>query len=95
LDFVHDQLLRGRRFRILTVLDQWSREALVVEPRLSYSGVVVAQLLDVRPHSSLGFKPPSVFAREDLNMVNFLHPARTYSRGQLSWEAETATDKAV
>jgi len=25
MDFVHDQLLEGRRFRVLTVVDQWSR----------------------------------------------------------------------
>ena len=28
MDFVHDQLADGRRFRILTVIDQWSRESL-------------------------------------------------------------------
>ena len=26
MDFVHDQMLDGRKFRILTVIDQWSRE---------------------------------------------------------------------
>ena len=25
MDFVHDQMLDGRKFRILTVIDQWSR----------------------------------------------------------------------
>ena len=46
MDFVHDQLANGRAFRILTVLDQWSCEALIVEPRFSYSGAVVAELLE-------------------------------------------------
>jgi putative transposase len=27
MNFVHDQLLDGRRFRVLTVIDQWSRES--------------------------------------------------------------------
>lgn len=27
MDFVHDQMLDGRKFRILTVIDQWSRES--------------------------------------------------------------------
>jgi len=31
MDFVHDQLLDGRRFRVLTVIDQWSRESVSVE----------------------------------------------------------------
>jgi putative transposase len=26
MDFVHDQMLDGRAFRVLTVIDQWSRE---------------------------------------------------------------------
>ena len=25
MDFVHDQLVTGRAFRVLTVIDQWSR----------------------------------------------------------------------
>jgi putative transposase len=28
MDFVRDQLLDGRRFRVPTVIDQWSRESL-------------------------------------------------------------------
>ena len=48
MDFVHDQMLDGRPFRILTVIDQWSREALLVEPRGGYSGVAVAELLTER-----------------------------------------------
>lgn len=42
MDFVHDQLLDGRRFQVLTVIDQWSRESLSVEPGFSLSGTSVA-----------------------------------------------------
>ena len=31
MDFVHDQMHDGRRFRILTVIDQWSRESVCLE----------------------------------------------------------------
>ena len=31
MDFVHDQMLDGRAFRILTVIDQWSRESVCLE----------------------------------------------------------------
>ena len=48
MDFVHDELSNARRFRILTVIDQWSREALIVEPRSGYSGALVAELLSQR-----------------------------------------------
>jgi putative transposase len=46
MDFVHDQLLDGRRFRVLTVIDQWSRESVSVEPCLSLTGQSVAAILD-------------------------------------------------
>lgn len=48
MDFVHDQLFDGRPFRLLTVVDQWSREAVVVEPRLRFSGADVADVLEKR-----------------------------------------------
>jgi len=46
MDFVHDQLFDGRRFRMLTVIDQWSRESVIVEPQYAYSGQGVADLLE-------------------------------------------------
>jgi len=48
MDFVHDQLLDGRPFRVLAVIDPWSRESVILEPRFSYSGRVVAELLERR-----------------------------------------------
>ena len=47
MDFVHDQLFDGRSLRILTVIDQWSRESVSVEPGFSLSGASVAAALDV------------------------------------------------
>lgn len=46
MDFVHDQLLDGRRFRVLTVIDQWSRESLSLEPGFALTGTSVAAALD-------------------------------------------------
>ena len=31
VDFVHDSLISGRRFRALPVIDEWSRESLAIE----------------------------------------------------------------
>jgi hypothetical protein len=31
MDFVHDQLADGRSFRVLTVVDNWSRESVLLE----------------------------------------------------------------
>ena len=40
MDFVHDQLFDGRRIRVLTVVDQWSRESPILEARFGFSGRV-------------------------------------------------------
>jgi len=46
MDFVHDQMLDGRKFRILTVIDQWSRESVSLEPGFSLTGRCVGHALD-------------------------------------------------
>ena len=38
VDFVHDALFGGRRFRALTVIDEWSRECLAIEVDASLTG---------------------------------------------------------
>ena len=48
MDFVHDQLFNGRPIRILTVVDQLSRESPLIEVRFSMSGQKVADALDAR-----------------------------------------------
>ena len=47
LDFVSDAFTDGRRFRILAVVDDFSRECLALEPDTSLSGIRVARELDV------------------------------------------------
>lgn len=46
MDFVHDTLADGRPFRILTVVDQWSRSSPVLEVGLCMTGMLVSQVLD-------------------------------------------------
>ena len=46
MDFVHDQLINGRPFRMLTVVDQWSRQSPLVEVGFAMSGQVVAEALE-------------------------------------------------
>ena len=45
MDFVHDSLSNGRRFRILTVLDTYSRECLWLEVARSITGSRVTEVL--------------------------------------------------
>ena len=57
MDFVHDVLLNGRPFQVLTVLDQWSRWSPTLEVAPSMSGRTVGEALDRgfaqydKPHS--------------------------------------------
>jgi putative transposase len=46
LDFVHDQMTDGRRFRVLAVVDNCTREWLALVPDTSISGGRVARELD-------------------------------------------------
>jgi putative transposase len=46
MDFAHDTLMDGRPFRILTVVDNWSRCSPVLEVGFRMSREAVSQVLD-------------------------------------------------
>ena len=46
MDFVHDQLATGRKIRVLTVVDTFSRYSPVLDPRFSYRGEDVVRTLE-------------------------------------------------
>lgn len=46
IDFVHDQLAAGRKMLALLVVDPFSRFSPVIDPRFSYRGEDVLQILD-------------------------------------------------
>jgi len=46
MDFVHDQLVTGRAFRVLTVIDQWSRESVLMEADAALTGQSVVDALE-------------------------------------------------
>ena len=58
MDFVHDQLADGRAFRVLTVVDQWSRQSPMLEAGFSLRGGDVASALD--RVLATGAKPRSI-----------------------------------
>ena len=45
MDFVHDQLANGQALRVLTVVDNWSRESVLLEAGFRLTGESVAQAL--------------------------------------------------
>ncbi len=46
MDFVHDQLASGRKLRILTIIDSYSRFSSVTDPRLSSKGENLVETLE-------------------------------------------------
>jgi putative transposase len=48
MDFVHDELIDGRPFRVLTVVDQWSRESPLLEVGISLTGKHVVSAFEER-----------------------------------------------
>jgi putative transposase len=61
MDLVHDAVADGRAFRILTVVDQWSRQSPILEGASRLSGASVAVALDRAIGS--GPAPRSITAR--------------------------------
>src|SRR6201990_2015739 len=54
MDFVHDQLANGRKIRVLTIVDTFSRFSPAVDPRFSYRGEDVVLTLE-RICKSVGY----------------------------------------
>jgi putative transposase len=48
MDFVHDQLATGRKLRILTIVDAYSRFSPAIDPRFSYRGEDVVETMERR-----------------------------------------------
>jgi putative transposase len=46
MDFVHDQLPTGRKLRVLTIIDTFSRFSPAIEPRFNFRGTDVMEILE-------------------------------------------------
>lgn len=46
MDFMHDTLANGRKVRVLNIMDDYNREALIVRPDYSHSGHSVANAIE-------------------------------------------------
>jgi putative transposase len=79
MDFVHDELLGGRKFRVLTVVDQWSRQSPILEARVSFTGKdVVAALERIRAHRGL---PDSITVDHGTEFMSRAVEAWAFYRG--------------
>lgn len=81
LDFVHDQLANGRRFRILNIVDDVTRECLGAVPDVSISGVRVARELTA-----------IVARRGKPGMIVSDNGTELTSNAILAWSAETRVE---
>lgn len=54
MDFVHDTLNDGRPFRVLTVVDNWSRQSPILDAGFRMSGAMVGDALDRALHGDRG-----------------------------------------
>jgi putative transposase len=96
MDFVHDQLFDGRPFRILTVVDQLSRESPLIEVGFSMSGQRVAEALEARTADtpapvSITVDHGTEFASRAMDewayrrgvKLDFIHPGRPVENGSI------------
>ena len=78
MDFVHDQLATGRKLRVLTVVDTFSRFSPALDARFSYRGEDVVATLD-RVCAQVGFPKTirvdqgSEFVSRDLDLWAYRH----------------------
>jgi putative transposase len=59
MDFVHDQLATGRKLRVLTIVDTYSRFSPALEARFTFRGADVVEVLE-RVGRQVGFRRRSV-----------------------------------
>jgi putative transposase len=96
MDFVKDALVDGRKFRALTVVDTFSREAVLIEADFSLTGKKVARALEqlsrTRPMPQfIRVDNGSEFAGKDLDAwaywkkvkLDFIRPGKPYENGYI------------
>jgi len=64
---VQDTLANGRPFRVMTVVDNWSRHSPLREIGLRLSGETVGQALDQALNGTLGPRPITVIMGRNFN----------------------------
>ena len=79
MDFVHDQLATGRKLRVLTIVDTFSRFSPALEPRFTFRGVDVVEVLE-RVGRQVGF-PATIRVDQGTEFVSRDLDLWAYQRG--------------
>ena len=83
MDFVHDQLATGRKLRVLTIVDTFSRFSPALEPRFTFRGADVVEVLE-RVGRQSGF-PATIRVDQGTGSVSL--SARHHARLLQAWQA--------
>jgi putative transposase len=62
MDFVHDRLATGRKLRVLTIVDTFSHFLPALEPRFTFRGVAVVEVLE-KVSREVGLRATSVLIK--------------------------------
>ena len=81
MDFIHDQMANGRRFRILNIVDDFTHECLGAVPDVSISGVRVVRELSAIVHRH--GKPRTIISDNGTELT---------CNAVLAWSAETGVE---
>jgi putative transposase len=79
MDFVHDQLATGKKIRVLTVVDTFSRFSPVIDPRFSYRAEDVVGALE-RVCASIGY-PKTIRVDQGSEFISRDMDLWAYARG--------------
>jgi putative transposase len=79
MDFVHDQLATGQKMRVLTIVDTFSRFSPALEPRVTFRGADVVEVLE-RVGRRMGF-PATIWVDQSTEFVSRDLDLWAYHRG--------------
>ena len=79
MDFVHDQLATGRKLRVLTIVNTFSRFSPALEPRFTFCGADVVEVLE-RVGREAGF-PAAIWVDQGTEFVSRDLDLWAYQRG--------------
>ncbi len=79
MDFVHDQLATGRKIRVLTIVDTFSRFSPALEPRFTFRGADVVDVLE-KVGQQMGF-PATIRVDQGTEFVSRDLDLWAYQRG--------------
>src|SRR5262252_7509445 len=83
MDFVHDQLFDGRPFRVLTVIDQFSRQTPLLKPRFPFKRAGTPISITIDHGTEFTSKALEEWAYQRGVKLDFIHPGKPTENGHI------------